>query len=310
MARKTSMFMIGLFVVLGTVIGVGLITWLGVAKYFEKGQIYLTYFDESVQGLQVDSDVKYRGVNVGRVLKIAVAPDNRLVQITMKIKQAGVVTDDAVAQLKSSGITGLVFIELDRRERKEPVLGPRMAFATDEPVIPSRASNIKQIMAGLAEIYDKIRVIDFQGIAGQYRQTAKSVDVFFTGAALQNTVANIESTTTALDRTVKKIDGILAAGKVEGVLTEAKDSLAETRRLIETVKAEIAAMKLADTARKTDRLIGNLDRRTQRIATNMEESLRGIRENSDALNRLLDRLSRNPSDLFFSSPAAAGGRKD
>ncbi len=310
MARKMSMLMIGLFVVIGTVIGVGLITWLGAAKYFEKGQIYLTYFDESVQGLQVDSDVKYRGVDVGRVLKIAVAPDNRLVQVTMKIKQPGVVTGDAVAQLKSSGITGLVFIELDRREGKEPILGPRMSFPTEDPVIPSRASNIKQIMAGLAEIYDRIRVIDFQDLARQYKQAARSVDLFFKDESLQNTVRNVEATTASLDRAVKKIDAVLAAGRLEGVLAEAKESLVETRRLIRTMKTEIEALKLADTARKTDRLVGNLDRRTQRISTTMEESLRGIRENSDQLNRLLDRLSRNPSDLFFGSPAAESGRKE
>ena len=310
MARKTSMFLVGLFVILGTIIGVVFIVWIGAAKYFEKGQVYLTYFDESVQGLQVDSDVKYRGVDVGRVLKIGVAPDNRLVQATMKIKMPGIIASDTVARLKSSGITGLVFIELDRREGKEPILGPKMNFETDNPVIPSRPSDIKQIMAGLAEIYDKIRNIDFGGIAGQYKKTAKSVGDFFNSDVLNSTMQNIETTTVSLDRATKKIDTILAEGKVDGVLTEAKQGLLETRQLIKTFRHEIEAMKLKETAQKTDRLVTNLDRRTQKISGSMDESLRGIRESSDTLNRLLDRLSRNPSDLFFSSPAPGNGKKE
>jgi phospholipid/cholesterol/gamma-HCH transport system substrate-binding protein len=60
MARKTSKFMIGLFVTVGVVIGMIAIVWLGASKYFEKGATYVTYFDESVQGLQLDSAVKYR----------------------------------------------------------------------------------------------------------------------------------------------------------------------------------------------------------------------------------------------------------
>jgi len=310
MARKTSMFLVGLFVIMGTVIGVVIIVWIGAAKYFEKGQVYVTYFDESVQGLQVDSDVKYRGVDVGRVMKIGVAPDNRLVQVMMKIKSPGIIAGDTVARLKSSGITGLVFIELDRREGREPILGPKMAFETDNPVIPSRASDIKQIMAGLADIYDKIRVIDFGGIAGQYKKTAKSVDDFFNSPLLNKTMQNIEVTTVSLDQATKKIDAILAGGKVDGVLTEARQGLVDTRELIKVFRNEIEAMKLKETAQKTDRLVTNLDRRTQKISGNMDESLRGIRENSDNLNRLLDRLSRNPSDLFFSSPAPGNGRKE
>ena len=51
-------------------------------KYFQKGSVYVTYFDESVQGLQVDSIVKFRGVDIGTVRKIGVAPDQRLVEVS------------------------------------------------------------------------------------------------------------------------------------------------------------------------------------------------------------------------------------
>ena len=46
MAGKTSKFMVGLFVTLGIVLIVVGIIWVGATKYFEKGNRYVTYFDE------------------------------------------------------------------------------------------------------------------------------------------------------------------------------------------------------------------------------------------------------------------------
>ena len=66
MSGKTSKFLIGLFVMGGVIIGAGIIVWIGASKYFQKGSTYVTFFDESVQGLQMDSSVKYRGVDVRR----------------------------------------------------------------------------------------------------------------------------------------------------------------------------------------------------------------------------------------------------
>ena len=54
-----------------------------------KGSLYSVYFDESVQGLQVDSAIKYRGVEIGKVQSIEVAPDNRLIEVIMKIDMEG-----------------------------------------------------------------------------------------------------------------------------------------------------------------------------------------------------------------------------
>jgi phospholipid/cholesterol/gamma-HCH transport system substrate-binding protein len=83
MAKKTANFMLGLFVILGFFLGVSAIIWVGATSFFQKGQTYITYFDESVQGLQSDSNVKYRGVDVGRVERIRVAPDNKLIGVVI-----------------------------------------------------------------------------------------------------------------------------------------------------------------------------------------------------------------------------------
>lgn len=310
MARKTSKFMLGLFVTLGILIGVVFVIWVGAGKYFEKGSVYATYFDESVQGLQVDSGVKYRGVDVGRVMKIRVAPDNRLVEVIMKIQLKGLVEDDIVAQLKSAGITGIVFIELDRRTGDEPVLGPKLTFAAEYPVIASRSSDIKQIMAGIMDIYERIKSIDFEGISDRVKGTAKSVDRFFSNPDMAKTIRNLESTTASLDRTMQKVDTALAGGKMDQILVDAQKGLTETRQLVAVLKEEIQGMKLKEKSEKAgrltdsiDRLSRNLDHRSTRLSGNMEILLRSLHRNSEQLSRILENLQNRPSDLIFSEPS-------
>ena len=114
MSARSSKFLIGLFVIIGTLVCAGIIIWIGAAGVFMKGSLYTTYFDESVQGLQVDSAIKYRGVEIGKVQSIKVAPDYRLIEVVMKISLEGDLQNQTVATLTSAGITGIVFIELYR----------------------------------------------------------------------------------------------------------------------------------------------------------------------------------------------------
>ena len=73
MASQKTKFAVGLFVAGGLACVVLVVIWLGMSRFLEKGQFYVTYFDESIQGLVVDSPVKYRGVFIGRVDSFGVA---------------------------------------------------------------------------------------------------------------------------------------------------------------------------------------------------------------------------------------------
>jgi len=294
--------MIGLFVIMGTLIGVVFIVWMGASKYFEKGVTYVTYFDESVQGLQMDSSVKYRGVEVGRVLKIGVAPDNKLVEVTMKINFREGAESNLVAQLRAAGITGLVFIELDQRQKDETLLGPEMAFIPAYPVIASRPSDIRMIMKGLVDIYENIQKFDFKGISHDVKDAAKSVGRFFNNERMAETMKHVESVSMSLDSTTQKIDRMIADGKVDKVLLEAQKSLSETRQLIAELRSELAMVKMSDTAGRANRFLDHLDRTTRKVSYNMEETLESIKSNSENLNKLLEKLNQNPSALIFSSP--------
>ena len=124
MASQQTKFAVGLFLACGMAISVVGFVWLGMSRYFEKGNYYATYFDESVQGLEVDAPVKYRGVSIGRVASVRVAPDAKLIQVVMKIESGQTLGRGIVAQLKVVGITGTMFLELDQKHKDEPDFTP------------------------------------------------------------------------------------------------------------------------------------------------------------------------------------------
>ena len=117
--KKISNFLLGLFV---TRVLLAFSSWLpvGAGKFFEKGKKYVSYFSESVQGLDKDSEVRFRGVKVGRVENIFIAPDDRHVGILMSIDLKFDPTKEAIAQLQMTGITGVLYVNLN------PEKGPRI----------------------------------------------------------------------------------------------------------------------------------------------------------------------------------------
>ena len=138
MASLKTKFAVGLFLMVGISFFILVTIWLGMSHFLQEGQYYVTYFDESVQGLEVDSIVKYRGVPVGRVEGIDVAPDAKLIQVTLKIESGQELDRDIVAQLKLVGITGSIFVELDRKEEGEPDQSPHLNFPSEYQIVASK----------------------------------------------------------------------------------------------------------------------------------------------------------------------------
>jgi phospholipid/cholesterol/gamma-HCH transport system substrate-binding protein len=87
MARiKTPKFLIGLFITLGVTIGVATVIWIGASKILQKGDIYVTSISmRRCRGFHRNPWVKYRGVDVGRIDEINVAPDRRLIEVVMNV---------------------------------------------------------------------------------------------------------------------------------------------------------------------------------------------------------------------------------
>jgi len=303
MAKGRSYFLLGLFVIVGVLIGVAAIIWLGATKYFQKGSMYATYFDESVQGLQVDSIVKYRGVDIGSVRRIGIAPDRRLVEVLMKIDVENFSVGGVAAKLSLAGITGIVYVELDRITPGEMTLSPKdKDFHSPYPVIPSASSDIKQIEASVNEVLKNLKEIDLKGISDQVLKTTKTIDEFVSGERMNHIVANLGKASVNLASLTQKIDATMSSGSVDEVILSARDAIKETRALIAQVKGEIESMKLQQTSEKLNEFVDGTSRKTDVTLTEAGIAVESLRRAADSLNALIDRVSVDPSVLIFSKP--------
>jgi phospholipid/cholesterol/gamma-HCH transport system substrate-binding protein len=268
-----------------------------------KGSLYTTYFDESVQGLQVDSAIKYRGVEIGKVQSINVAPDYNLIEVVMKIDLEGDLQKQTIAALTSAGITGIVFIELDRIRPGELSNSPKITFKSSYPVIPSRRSGIGRFLADTGIIMQNIKDIDIKGISNQLKNTSKAIEDFVGGKRVNNIITHLESTSANLDQTMTGINKTFAEGKVDKAVNETMGILSDARKLIGQAKNEIDALKLQEKANRTDVLLEDINKKAKVITNELQDTSEHLRVTSENLQRLSESLTKNPSELIFSKPA-------
>ncbi len=291
MARQRTNLLIGLFVITGVALGVIAIIWVGATSYFQKGETYVSYFDESVQGLQVDSPVKFRGVEVGMVKQIRVAPDNHLIGVVMKINMRDDLQKNAVAQLKAAGITGVMFVELNLKTPEESNLALKLDFPSEYPVIPTRPSEMQKLVTGLTEIMKKFNEIDTKAISDQMLATAKAMEDLFKGKQMTSIMTRMAAASGNLERLTGRADKVLADSRLDQTLAEARESLKGARLMLATVNDQILAMQLPATLGKTR----DITRELQATSTT-------LRQSSETLEMLLQRLYDRPSDLLFGKP--------
>ena len=185
MNKKTSYFKIGMFIIIGIVIFVvGLIVFGG-GEFLKKKLEIESYFNGSVQGLNIGSPLKFRGIKVGEVTEMSLVGE--LYKISQDVPDAykynlyvlvrGVVyienfekfapKDEAGrdrninrliqesglrVKLIPLGITGGAYLELDfvkpqfAKETLEIVWKPKYLY------IPSVPGTLEQVTKALSEI--------------------------------------------------------------------------------------------------------------------------------------------------------------
>ncbi len=309
MAGKQSKFMIGIFVTAALILAVVTIVWLGASTYFQKGTLFATYFDESVQGLPVDSNVKYRGVNVGTVRAIQVAPDNKLIEVIMKIDMKGGDEKSLAAKLRSAGLTGIVYIELDQKAEEDVDLSLQIGFPAQYPVISSRPSDLKYIFSMVEKVVTEVNKIDVKGIFQELQGIAGGIDHLVNGPKMKNIVNNLESATTHMDNAVGRIDRLTAEGKLEDVLKETRGTIADTRALIGKIRLELDEMKLADSVGKANQIVAGVDKSVRDITYDLKNTADNLQRASETLDILMDKLRDDPSELLFSRPPPVSERE-
>jgi phospholipid/cholesterol/gamma-HCH transport system substrate-binding protein len=303
MTARTSKFLLGLFIVIGLLIGLVGIGWLsGFPKQFKRYPRYATFFAESVEGLQTDGNVNYLGVTIGKIVEIRIAPGNMLVEVVMEIYRPDVITDTTVAQLSLAGITGTHYINLYPGGPTAREKSPKITFPVQYPVIASQPSGVTDILASAQEIMNGLKQIDFAGISIQLEKTVKATETLLSSPQMQRIMENMAAVTADLDSTVENVNSILEEGEIQELLLQTRKTLSEADALLREMNGAIQNMQLAETSRSVRDLTEKLDVTANSTSIAINATLDNLQQASQTLNLLLDRLYVQPSELLYSKP--------
>lgn len=239
----------------------------------------------SVNGLNPQATVRYRGIIAGKVASIALDPANpHDLLVTARIRTDLPITKGTRARLASQGVTGLAFIALDDSgDNPEPLAGeagglPRLRLA---PGIVDEATEASlQTLKRVRELAERLALL-------------AAPDNL---ARVERILAHLESSSQGLDRSLKEVPQTLAA--VRQVFS--KDNLARIGRTLDNI--ERLSADAVPLAREGRSLIVKLQTLGERIDSLAGTTGEGLATNTlPRVNVLLQELtvtSRQLSDLL------------
>lgn len=231
MTTKANKFKLGLFVILGFSIGLAALIWIGASHYFERKATYVSYFQESVKGLQKGATVNYRGVGIGRVADIRLAPDGRLIEVVMNLDPNFSVDESLGIRLREQGLTGLRFLEIDTKPPGMKQFTPKIRFNPPYPVIPAYPSEIQQLKTAMETIYQKILAIDVEGIS---KKTNELIDEALKLVKNENwpvIISELKKSTSSFARISEKINTSAKPKDMKKIISNAKKTLEATSKI-------------------------------------------------------------------------------
>ena len=302
MATEARKVQVGLFVIGALALAVSAAIWLGASRYFADEVPMVTYFSESVQGLEPGSAVKYRGVPAGRVDEIRIAPDGELIEVVMSVK-SGVVQyllfDPTLrAQLQLSGITGLRYVEIDRHTGDALDKSPELTFKAPYSIVRSTPSSFAAIQEALEQIYDRVMSIDLAGISNDTRTTLQAADQLLRDDRLQATLSSIAELSESASRVTLNVEKITQGVELAPVVRELRETTKEAHAFI----AELHEGETGEQLRSTLAEFTGLARSTQEFVVGLQSTVDRLDRTVGSLQRLTDQIAEHPSQLLFSSP--------
>ncbi|HEX5545247.1 MAG TPA: MlaD family protein [Nitrospira sp.] len=317
MEPKVNYILVGSFVAfLGAAVLVAIL-WLGKTDYRGSYDRYEAYMRESVAGLSVDSTVKYRGVDVGRVKTIVLNPNNpEEVLLTLDIMRGTPIKTDTIAVLETQGLTGLATINLTGGSRDAPSLmahegqtypviktGPSLFFRLDEAVsrllseegLAQLLVDLDTAAKGAAKVLDednrtmlKRTIKDLSDVAQTIAGHKAQIEQSLNGAA--RSADNLVRLTASLNAEVPTL--LAGINKSVAALGTATDELARTSKTVGAVVNE-ARPELQQFTRRTLPEAGLL--------------VTELRQLTGTLTRVARELEREPSTLVFGRKAPSRG---
>jgi len=242
---------------------------IGSGRWFQPKLTIETYFNESVQGLDLGSKLKYRGVAIGEVTRIGFTYNKyqldrpmseraRYILVEAQIEPrllggraaAGDITSAKNAQaeidrglrvrLSPQGITGTSYLEIDYVD--PPPTALPIDWQPDNTYIPSAPSTFTALISSASEIMDRLHKLDLEATLANLNKLLVTTN---DRVAAVDTKALTQRLDRVLAKTETKLDGINAkklSDDTLALLAELRDSNTELKKTL----ANPALQKLPD----------------------------------------------------------------
>jgi len=320
MSIRANPTAIGLFLIGGLVLAVGGTATLASTAWFERRSTFVSFFAESVNGLERGAPVKFQGVPVGSVTEILIQIDERdktfqvpvqyEIDLTRLTTQLGTfvdledpsvlrqqINDGLRAQLQMESIvTGQLYVELSYRPDAAP--GQFEASPTAWPEIPTTPSLLAALGTGAGSL-----MADVLRILFQVNAMLEEVDMLEINAAVVASAQAVERLVDApeIRAVLEQVPGMNA--QISRTMTEVELLAARANAAIDPLQLQLEGtttemVVTLQTLRQTLEETHGLFSADSGIGYGLHETLASLRDAADALRLLAISLEQNPDMLL------------
>ncbi len=302
MDRDANYVAVGAFVLLVIAMAVSFVFWYTDQQDKRTYQRYEIYFPGSVSGLTAGSPVRYLGVDVGRVVRIMLDPQQRkTVQVLVDIDSTAPIDDRTRASLSLQGVTGLLFIDLE--EDPQAASTGVLAQGQHYPMIRSRRSDFDVLLSNLPALTTHL-----VELANHFNEVFSDENV----RGLKATLENVRLASERLPDTVREARQLLVEVRqttleVQGTVAQLHGLIAESSPDLEAAFANIRQISdnLAKTTARLNAFVAENEpgysRFSKQSLPEFEQLLRESRQAVRDFRDLSRSLKQNPSQLIYES---------
>ena len=302
MDRDSNYVAVGAFVLLVIAMAVSFVFWYTDQQDKRTYQRYEIYFPGSVSGLTAGSPVRYLGVDVGKVVRIGLDPQQRkTVQVIADIDSTAPIDDRTRASLSLQGVTGLLFVDLEQDPKAESTGG--LAQGQRYPMIRSRRSDFDVLLSNLPELTTHL-----VELADHFNQIFSDANVRSIKATLENarlasehlpdTVREAQQLLVEVRRTTQEVQGTVT--ELRGLVTKGSPDLEATFANIHQISDNLAKTTARLNSFVTENEPG-YSRFSKQSLPEFEQLLRESRQAVRDFRDLSRSLKQNPSQLIYES---------
>jgi len=297
METRTSYVLVGAFLLAAAVGLIAFIVWSVKSDTSVAYATYRAYFAGSVSGLTRGSEVRYRGIPIGRVTDIRIDPDNvELIRVTMDIVSTTPIKTDSVATVQVAGITGVGYVQIEGGSQGAPPL--QLEAGRKFPVIQTKRSGLEALFDETPELIQRVIVLTDE-VTKLFSEENRT--------AITETLDNVRELSSALSGSSTRIaalidDTAVMAAELRVAAEDVKAIAADARTGFGRIeKGTVSLLATAESAlRNADGQIATLGNGATDMIASLNAASESLTQMSTELREILAE-NRKPLHDFSSS---------